>query len=113
MKVAIIGGGSTYTPELIQGFLDRVSTFPVTQLWLMDIDPQRLAVVGNFARRMAAGVMESEALNAMGRELGIGGAAPRTPLKKALFSDRKRSPPVKVASPLPGVVQVRSGRKTA
>ena len=65
------------------------------------------------ARRMAAGVMESEALNAMGRELGIGGAAPRTPLKKALFSDRKRSPPVKVASPLPGVVQVRSGRKTA
>ena len=54
MKVAIIGGGSTYTPELIQGFLDRVSTFPVTQLWLMDVDPHRLAVVGNFARRMAA-----------------------------------------------------------
>lgn len=65
------------------------------------------------ARRMATGVMESEALNAMGRELGIGGAAPRTPLKKALFSDRKRSPPVKLATPLPGVVQVRSGRKTA
>lgn len=65
------------------------------------------------ARRVAAGVTRSEALNAMGHELGIGGAAPRTPLKKALFSDRKRSPPLKVASPLPGVVQVRSGRKTA
>ncbi len=54
MKVAIIGGGSTYTPELIQGFLDRVTTFPVEELWLMDVDPQRLAVVGGFAQRMVA-----------------------------------------------------------
>ena len=54
MKVAIIGGGSTYTPELIQGFLDRTDTLPVNELWLMDIDPDRLAVVGNFASRIAA-----------------------------------------------------------
>ena len=38
MKIAVIGGGSTYTPELINGFLERVSTLPVTELWLMDID---------------------------------------------------------------------------
>ncbi len=53
MKVAVIGGGSTYTPELINGFLARTSTFPMTELWLVDIDPARLEVVGEFAQRMA------------------------------------------------------------
>jgi 6-phospho-beta-glucosidase len=52
MKIAVIGGGSTYTPELINGFLERVSTLPVTELWLMDIDAQRLSIVGGFAQRM-------------------------------------------------------------
>jgi 6-phospho-beta-glucosidase len=54
LKVAVIGGGSTYTPELINGFLARVDTFPLRELWLMDIDPDRLAIVGQFAQRMAA-----------------------------------------------------------
>lgn len=54
MKIAIIGGGSTYTPELIQGFLDRIKSLPVKELWLMDIDSQRLTVVGGFAQRMVA-----------------------------------------------------------
>lgn len=54
MKVAVIGGGSTYTPELIQGFLERTEDFPLTELWLMDIDAERLAVVGSFAQRIAA-----------------------------------------------------------
>jgi 6-phospho-beta-glucosidase len=52
MKVAVIGGGSTYTPELINGFLERTSTLPVSELWLMDIDPERLAIVGGFAQRI-------------------------------------------------------------
>jgi len=52
MKIAVIGGGSTYTPELVNGFLARVDTLPLRELWLMDIDPQRLAVVGGFAQRM-------------------------------------------------------------
>lgn len=52
MKVAVIGGGSSYTPELIIGFLKRIDTFPVTELWLMDILPERLDIVGNFARRI-------------------------------------------------------------
>ena len=52
MKVAVIGGGSTYTPELVNGFLDRYNTFPMNELWLMDIDEERLAVVGGFAKRM-------------------------------------------------------------
>jgi 6-phospho-beta-glucosidase len=54
MKVAVIGGGSTYTPELINGFLARLDSFPLTELWLMDIDPERLSVVGGFAQRMVA-----------------------------------------------------------
>jgi 6-phospho-beta-glucosidase len=52
LKVAVIGGGSTYTPELVNGFLARAAEFPLDELWLMDIDPQRLEVVGGFARRM-------------------------------------------------------------
>jgi 6-phospho-beta-glucosidase len=54
MKVAVIGGGSTYTPELLSGFLDRADRLPIAELWLMDVDPERLAVVGGFAQRMAA-----------------------------------------------------------
>ncbi|MCC7117977.1 MAG: 6-phospho-beta-glucosidase [Anaerolineales bacterium] len=52
LKVAVIGGGSTYTPELINGFLARVEKFPVNELWLMDIDEERLKIVGGFAQRM-------------------------------------------------------------
>ncbi len=52
MKVTVIGGGSTYTPELINGFLARTAQLPVKELWLMDIDPQRLEIVGGFAQRM-------------------------------------------------------------
>jgi len=54
MKIAVIGGGSTYTPELVNGFLERAGGFPLAELWLMDIDAERLQVVGGFARRMAA-----------------------------------------------------------
>ncbi|HTO24970.1 MAG TPA: 6-phospho-beta-glucosidase [Gaiellaceae bacterium] len=48
MKLAVIGAGSTYTPELVSG-LSRV---PVTELALMDVDAERLDVVGGLARRM-------------------------------------------------------------
>ena len=47
LKVAVIGGGSTYTPELVNGFLARLDQFPVDELWLMDIDEERLKVVGS------------------------------------------------------------------
>src|SRR5258706_12681465 len=54
MKVTVIGGGSTYTPELINGFLTRMQSFPLTELWLMDIDAERLDIVGGFAQRVVA-----------------------------------------------------------
>ena len=53
MKVTVIGGGSSYTPELIAGFLERTNTLPLTDLWLMDVSQDRLDVVGEFAQRMA------------------------------------------------------------
>ena len=52
MKVAVIGGGSTYTPELVNGFLSRVESLPLSELWLMDIAQERLDLVGGFAQRM-------------------------------------------------------------
>jgi 6-phospho-beta-glucosidase len=52
MKITVIGGGSTYTPELVNGFLTRTDRLPLTELWLMDIDVARLDIVGGFAQRM-------------------------------------------------------------
>ena len=52
MRVAVIGGGSTYTPELVNGFLTRRDSFPLRELVLMDIAPARLGIVGGFVMRM-------------------------------------------------------------
>jgi 6-phospho-beta-glucosidase len=54
LKVSVIGGGSTYTPELLSGFLNRQEELPLDELWLMDIQPARLKVVGDFVQRIAA-----------------------------------------------------------
>jgi 6-phospho-beta-glucosidase len=48
MKIAVVGAGSTYTPELVSG-LTRV---PLQELALMDVDRERLEIVGGLARRM-------------------------------------------------------------
>jgi 6-phospho-beta-glucosidase len=52
LKIAIIGAGSTYTPELIEGVINRNSSLPVTELVLMDIDERKLNIVGGLCRRM-------------------------------------------------------------
>jgi 6-phospho-beta-glucosidase len=52
MKMTIIGGGSTYTPELVEGLVKHYPTFPVAELCLMDVDPQRLEILGGMSRRM-------------------------------------------------------------
>ena len=54
MKIAVIGAGSTYTPELISGLSQFRDQLPVDLLALMDPDRDRLDVVGGFARRIAA-----------------------------------------------------------
>jgi 6-phospho-beta-glucosidase len=52
VKVAVVGGGSTYTPELVEGFVTRGGRLPVDELVLLDIDPERLSIVGALAGRM-------------------------------------------------------------
>jgi 6-phospho-beta-glucosidase len=54
MKVAVVGGGSTYTPELVSGLARESERLDVTELVLQDIDPERLEVVGGLAGRMLA-----------------------------------------------------------
>jgi 6-phospho-beta-glucosidase len=89
MKITVIGGGSSYTPELVGGFLAKRASLPLDELWLMDIDEERLAVVGGLARRM------TEALG--------------SPFKVILSSDRREA--LKGASYV--ITQLRVGRMAA
>lgn len=54
IKIATIGGGSSYTPELIEGFIKRQDELPVRELWLVDVEAgrEKLEIVGNLAKRM-------------------------------------------------------------
>jgi 6-phospho-beta-glucosidase len=51
-KLAILGGGSTYTPELLNGFIEQRSEIMVDDISLYDIHDERLAIVGGLAQRM-------------------------------------------------------------
>lgn len=54
IKIVTIGGGSSYTPELVEGFIKRYDELPVRELWLVDIEEgkEKLDIVGNLAKRM-------------------------------------------------------------
>ncbi|MBN2850863.1 MAG: 6-phospho-beta-glucosidase, partial [Erysipelotrichaceae bacterium] len=54
LKIVTIGGGSSYTPELVEGFILRIKELPVKELWLVDVEAgkEKLAIVGDLARRM-------------------------------------------------------------
>lgn len=52
MKIAVIGGGSTYTPELIHGFSAKGAILGVKEICLQDTDKTRLQIVGSFCRRL-------------------------------------------------------------
>lgn len=54
LKIVTIGGGSSYTPELVEGFIKRHTELPVSELWLVDIEEGRkkLEIVGALAKRM-------------------------------------------------------------
>ncbi|MFD8235076.1 6-phospho-beta-glucosidase [Streptomyces sp. NPDC059696] len=54
MKLTVVGGGSTYTPELVDGFARLRDTLPVGELVLMDPAQDRLELVGGLARRILA-----------------------------------------------------------
>ena len=76
IKIAVIGGGSTYTPELIEGFGLRSGRLPVDELVLHDIDPNRLEVVGGLAERILGKLEFPGTLTlTTDREQAIGGAS--------------------------------------
>lgn len=54
IKIVTIGGGSSYTPELVEGFIKRHKELPVKELWLVDIEEgkHKLEIVVNLAKRM-------------------------------------------------------------
>ena len=54
IKVVTIGGGSSYTPELVEGFIKRYEQCPIRELWLVDIEAgrEKLEIVGALAKRM-------------------------------------------------------------
>jgi 6-phospho-beta-glucosidase len=52
MKLCVVGGGSTYTPELVDGLARLRDTLPVEELALVDPDARRLELVGGFSRRL-------------------------------------------------------------
>src|SRR5258708_27985910 len=54
MKLAVVGGGSTYTPELVDGIARLTGDIKVTELVLVDPDAERLSVVGPFSARIMA-----------------------------------------------------------
>ncbi|OQR65083.1 6-phospho-beta-glucosidase [Streptomyces maremycinicus] len=54
MKLTVVGGGSTYTPELVDGFARLRETLPVEELVLVDPAAERLELVGGLARRIFA-----------------------------------------------------------
>ncbi|MCC4316704.1 6-phospho-beta-glucosidase [Streptomyces malaysiensis] len=54
MKLAVVGGGSTYTPELIDGFARLRDALPLEELVLVDPAADRLELVGGLARRIFA-----------------------------------------------------------
>ena len=76
MKIAVVGGGSTYTPELIEGFARRAGVLAVDELVLHDIDADRLAIVGGLARRiMAAQQFPGRLATTTSLESAVDGAA--------------------------------------
>ncbi len=54
IKIATIGGGSSYTPELVEGFIRRYAELPVRELWLVDIPEgqEKLNIITALAKRM-------------------------------------------------------------
>lgn len=54
LKLAVVGGGSTYTPELIDGFARLRDTLPIGELVLIDPAAERLELIGGLARRIFA-----------------------------------------------------------
>ncbi|WP_121640334.1 6-phospho-beta-glucosidase [Virgibacillus sp. Bac330] len=54
LKIAVIGGGSSYTPELLEGLINHQETLRVKEIWLVDIEEgkQKLSIIEGLSKRM-------------------------------------------------------------
>jgi 6-phospho-beta-glucosidase len=76
IKIAVIGGGSTYTPELVEGIGLRRHVLPVDELVLHDIDESRLEIVGGLARRILGKLgFTGRLVTTTGRQAAVEGAS--------------------------------------
>ena len=56
LKIVVIGAGSSYTPELIEGLIKRQHELPLRELWLVDIEEghEKMQIIAALTRRMLA-----------------------------------------------------------
>nr|MBC7244744.1 6-phospho-beta-glucosidase [Chloroflexota bacterium] len=74
-KITVIGGGSTYTPEFVDGFIQRREQLSVGEIALYDINAERLELVGGLVRRMIAHAgLETAVVTYTNRPAAIEGA---------------------------------------
>ena len=92
LKIGVIGSGSTYAPELIDGFIKRREELNVKQVVMMDVDSERLEITGNLARRMVkrAGMDTEIVLTTNRREALDGASFVVTQVRVGLMEGRAR-----------------------
>ncbi|RWZ51435.1 6-phospho-beta-glucosidase [Labedella phragmitis] len=73
MKLTIVGGGSTYTPELLDGFARMRDVLPIDEVWLVDPDEDRRGLVAALGRRMLTRAGHPGTIHTTG-ELAVGAA---------------------------------------
>ena len=94
LKVAVIGGGSSYTPEIVEGFIQKYNEMPIRELWLVDIEEgkHKLKIVGELAKRMVkkAGIPTEVHLTLDRREAIKDADFVTTQIRVGLLEARKR-----------------------
>ncbi|MFF2093284.1 6-phospho-beta-glucosidase [Paenibacillus sp. NPDC058174] len=94
LKIAVIGGGSSYTPEIVEGFIKKYPEMPIRELWLVDIEQGRhkLEIVGELAKRMVekAGLPIEVHLTLDRREAIAGADFVTTQMRVGLLEARRR-----------------------
>jgi 6-phospho-beta-glucosidase len=92
IKIVTIGGGSSYTPELVEGIIKRYEELPVKELWLVDIEAgkEKLEIVGSLAKRMVkkAGIPMTIHLTLNRREALLGADFVTTQMRVGLLDAR-------------------------
>jgi 6-phospho-beta-glucosidase len=94
LKIAVIGGGSSYTPEIVEGFINKYKEMPIRELWLVDIEEgkHKLEIVGELAKRMVekSGLPIKVMLTLDRREAIAGADFVTTQMRVGLLAARRR-----------------------